>query len=103
ECARTPMQWTPGRNGGFSMAPRVVRPVISDPVFGYQKVNVAALRREPDSLLNWTERMISMRKECPEISWGTFTVLRTNDSVLALRYDWRQTSIVTLHNFADRT
>ncbi len=44
-----------------------------------------------------------MRKECPEISWGDFVVLRTNvPSVLALRYDWRETSLLTLHNFSDR-
>ena len=43
-----------------------------------------------------------MRKECPEISWGDFTILRSNTpEVLAIRYDWRNTSILTLHNFAD--
>jgi maltose alpha-D-glucosyltransferase/alpha-amylase len=103
ECARTPMQWTSERHGGFSRAARVVRPVINDAVFGYQKVNVSDMRRDPQSLLNWTERIIRMRKECPEISWGTFSVLRTTEpSVLALRYDWRETSLVTLHNFANR-
>ncbi len=104
ECARTPMQWTAGRNGGFSMAKDVVRPVISDPVYGYKEVNVAAQRRDPQSLLNWTERMIRMRRECPEISWGDFVVLRTNVAdVLAVRYDWRQTSLLTLHNFGSST
>ena len=103
ECARTPMQWTSERHGGFSRAARVVRPVINDPTFGYQKVNVSDMRRDPQSLLNWTERIIRMRKECPEISWGSFSVLRTTEpSVLALRYDWRDTSLVTLHNFANR-
>lgn len=103
ECARTPMQWTSERHGGFSRAARVVRPVINDPVFGYRKVNVSEMRRDPQSLLNWTERIIRMRRECPEISWGTFSVLRTTEpSVLALRYDWRETSLVTLHNFAKR-
>jgi maltose alpha-D-glucosyltransferase / alpha-amylase len=103
ECARTPMQWTSERHGGFSRAARVVRPVINDATFGYQKVNVSDMRRDPQSLLNWTERIIRMRKECPEISWGTFSVLRTTEpSVLALRYDWRETSLVTLHNFANR-
>ena len=101
ECARTPMQWTAGLNGGFSTSRTVIRPVIKDAVYGYQKVNVAEQRRDPDSLLNFTERMIRMRRECPEISWGDFTVLRTSaDEVLALRYDWRQTSLVTLHNFS---
>jgi maltose alpha-D-glucosyltransferase / alpha-amylase len=103
ECARTPMQWTSERHGGFSRAARVIRPVIKDSVFGYEKVNVSDLRRDPQSLLNWTERVIRMRKECPEISWGMFSVLRTAEStVLALRYDWRETSLVTLHNFANR-
>ncbi|MEX2270132.1 MAG: alpha-amylase family protein [Vicinamibacterales bacterium] len=101
ECARTPMQWTDGPHGGFSTAAKVVRPVIDDPVFGYQRVNVASLRHDPESLLNRTERVIRMRKECPEISWGGFEVLRTSAAeVLALRYDWRETSLITLHNFS---
>ena len=101
ECARTPMQWTTDRHGGFSRARRVVRPVINDKVYGYSRVNVADQRRDPQSLLNWTERMIRARKECPEISWGNFVVLRTNvPEVLAMRYDWRNTSLVTLHNFS---
>ena len=101
ECARTPMQWTDERHGGFSRAKTVVRPVIDDDTYGYRTLNVARQRRDNDSLLNWTERMIRGRKECPEISWGHFEVLRTNVSeVLALRYDWRETSIVTLHNFS---
>jgi maltose alpha-D-glucosyltransferase/alpha-amylase len=104
ECARTPMQWTAERHGGFSVARKVVRPVIDDDVYGFRRVNVADQRRDPQSLLNWTERMIRMRKECPEIAWGEFAVLRTNvREVLALRYDWRGTSVVTLHNFSNRT
>ena len=101
ECARTPMQWTDEPHGGFSRARKIVRPVIEDPVYGYKVRNVAEQRRDKDSLLNWTERIIRMRKECPEISWGNFEVLRTNvPEVLALRYDWRDTSLLTLHNFS---
>jgi maltose alpha-D-glucosyltransferase/alpha-amylase len=104
ECARTPMQWTSERHGGFSRARTVVRPAITDKVYGFEHVNVAAQRIDPDSLLNWTARMIRMRRECPEIAWGAFSVLRTNaPEVLALRYEWRNTSLLTLHNFADRT
>jgi maltose alpha-D-glucosyltransferase / alpha-amylase len=100
ECARTPMQWTSDRHGGFSRARRVVRPVIDDRVYGYKQVNVAMQRRDSNSILNWTERMIRARKECPEISWGDFRILRTNvPEVLAMRYDWRETSLVTVHNF----
>jgi maltose alpha-D-glucosyltransferase/alpha-amylase len=103
ECARTPMQWTPGRHGGFSTAKTIVRPVLNDRIYGHKTVNVAEQRRDPHSLLNWTERVLRMRRECPEISWGEFTVLRSNaPEVLAMRYDWRQTSLLTLHNFADR-
>jgi maltose alpha-D-glucosyltransferase / alpha-amylase len=104
ECARTPMQWTADRHGGFSRAKKVVRPVINDKTYGYQKVNVSDQRRDPQSILNWTERLIRMRKECPEISWGSFVVLRTNvPEVLALRYDWRDTSMLTVHNFSNKT
>jgi maltose alpha-D-glucosyltransferase/alpha-amylase len=102
ECARTPMQWTAERHGGFSHARRTVRPVIDDPEYGDKRVNVAQQRRDPESLLNWTERVVRMRRECPEISWGSFELLPTgSDEVLAIRYDWRNTSLVTLHNFAD--
>ena len=101
ECARTPMQWTSEVHGGFSRAKKVVRPVIDDPIYGYAVRNVADQRKDHESLLNWTERIIRMRKECPEISWGNFEVLRTNAAeVLALRYDWRDTSLITLHNFS---
>jgi maltose alpha-D-glucosyltransferase/alpha-amylase len=104
ECARTPMQWTADRHAGFSTARRTVRPVIDDAVFGYERVNVANQRRDPQSLLNWTERIIRMRRECPEISWGEFDVVRTSaPEVLALRYVWRDTSLLTLHNFAKGT
>jgi len=103
ECARTPMQWTNERHGGFTRAKAAFRPVNDDAVYGYEKVNVADQRREPSSLLNWTERRIRMRKECPEISWGQYEILRTNaPEVLVMRYDWRGTSLLTLHNFSDR-
>jgi maltose alpha-D-glucosyltransferase / alpha-amylase len=64
---------------------------------------VADQRREPHSLLNWTERRIRMRKECPELSWGDYVVLRSEASdVLAIRYDFRGVSMLTVHNFSGR-
>jgi maltose alpha-D-glucosyltransferase/alpha-amylase len=103
DCARTPMQWTSDPHGGFSRAERTVRPCIDDHEYGYPKVNVADQRRDPESLLNWTERRIRMRKECPELGWGDFTVLRVDaDDVLAIRYDFRGVSMVTVHNFGAR-
>jgi maltose alpha-D-glucosyltransferase/alpha-amylase len=102
ECARTPMQWSADRNGGFSTARRTVRPVISDPIYGYQRVNVEAQRRNPQTLLNWVERKIRMRRECPEISWGDWVILKTNaDDVLVMKFMWRGHSLIVLHNFAD--
>ena len=65
-------------------------------------MNVADQRRDPDSLLNWTERIIRTRKECPEISWGDWQILRSGtEQVLAMRYDWEGQTAVFLHNFAD--
>jgi maltose alpha-D-glucosyltransferase/alpha-amylase len=103
ECTRTPMQWTHEFQGGFSRAKKLIAPVIEDAEYGYKVVNVAEQRRDPHSLLNVTERMIRTRRECPEIGWGPFTILTTNvPEVLALRYDWRNTSLLTLHNFSGR-
>jgi maltose alpha-D-glucosyltransferase/alpha-amylase len=102
ECARMPMQWTSDRHGGFSKGRRVVRPVINDATYGYKHVNVADQTRDPGSLLNWTARMLRSRRECPEFSWGQFKILDTREpAVLAIRYDWRGTSVVTIHNFSE--
>ena len=104
ECARTPMQWTAAMHGGFSRAQEVVRPVIDDAQFGFQTVNVAQQKRDPGSLLNWTERMIRVRQECPEIGWGQYKIVKTSArSTLAIYYEFRGTALVVLHNFADET
>ena len=92
---------SPEKNGGFTTADRPVRPGVSDPIYGYQRVNVAAQRRDPNSLLNWTERTIRMRKECPELAWGDWTILPTEAAeVLVMRHDWADQTIVTVHNFS---
>ena len=64
---RTPMQWTPDRNAGFSTCDpgRLYLPVIMDPVYGYQVTNVEAQTRNSSSLLHWTRRMIQVRKAEP--------------------------------------
>jgi maltose alpha-D-glucosyltransferase/alpha-amylase len=103
ECARTPMQWSGETNGGFSRAKRTVKPVISDPIYGYQRINVESQRRDPNSFLNWVERKIRMRRECPEISWGDWRILETREpGVLVMRYDWDAHSIIVLHNFGGK-
>jgi maltose alpha-D-glucosyltransferase/alpha-amylase len=100
ECARTAMQWSDQEYGGFSTAPKCDVPIIDDGEHGYRKLNVASQRREADSLLNWVERRIRARKELTEISWGECTVVPTQTSgVLVLRYEWRNTAVVIVHNF----
>jgi maltose alpha-D-glucosyltransferase / alpha-amylase len=101
-CARTPMQWSTEPHGGFTKADKPVVPVISEGPYGYQHVNAAQQRREPNSLLNWTERIVRMRKEVPEIGWGTFVALPVRDpAILAIRYDWRNNSVLFVHNLSE--
>jgi maltose alpha-D-glucosyltransferase / alpha-amylase len=99
--ARTPMQWSTEPHAGFTKAEQATTPVIDRGPYGYQHVNVAEQRRDPNSFLNWTERAIRMRKEIPEIGWGDFAVLPTGtNNVFALRYDWRNNAVVFLHNLS---
>jgi maltose alpha-D-glucosyltransferase / alpha-amylase len=99
-CARTPMQWSNEPRGGFTKSDRPFLPVISGGPYGFEHVNAATQRRHPESLLNWTERIIRMRKEVPEIGWGNFQIVSSRDSaVLIIRYDWRNNSVLLVHNF----
>src|ERR1700732_4584770 len=77
-CCRTPMQWSTEPHGGFTKSKNPVVPVISAGPYGYEHVNAAEQRRDPNSLLNWTERIIRMRKEMPEIGWGDFVAIRVS-------------------------
>jgi maltose alpha-D-glucosyltransferase / alpha-amylase len=100
-CARTPMQWSTEPQAGFTKSDDPVTPLISGGPFGYEHVNAAQQRRDPNSMLNWTERIIRMRKEVPEIGWGDFQIVQTRDpAVFAIRYDWRNNSVLFLHNLA---
>ncbi|WP_164100840.1 alpha-amylase family protein [Candidatus Laterigemmans baculatus] len=103
---RTPMQWANKHNGGFSCADpdQLIRPPVSGGPFGYEQVNVAAQQRDPDSLLSITERMIRVRKECPEIGWGKCRTLETQDrQITAHQCEWRGESIIVVHNFGERS
>jgi maltose alpha-D-glucosyltransferase/alpha-amylase len=98
-CARTPMQWSNEPHAGFTESDKPCAPVIDKGPYGFEHVNVAKQRRDPDSMMNWTERIIRMRKEVPEIGWGDFTVIATRDrTVLIIRYDWRNNSVLFIHN-----
>lgn len=101
ECARTPMQWSTEPNAGFTRSDRPVTPVISGGPFGFEHVNAAQQRRDPNSMLNWTERVIRMRKEVPEVGWGDFQVIPTRDRcAFVIRYDWRNNSVLFIHNLS---
>jgi maltose alpha-D-glucosyltransferase / alpha-amylase len=95
---RTPMQWSGDRNAGFSRADaaRLYSPVTTDPVYGYQAVNVEAQLRNPSSLLNWMKRLIRIRKSYPVFGRGAVTFLHPdNHKVLVyIRHDERQTVLV---------
>jgi maltose alpha-D-glucosyltransferase / alpha-amylase len=98
-CARTTMQWSNEPHGGFTKSDKPHIPVISGGPYGFEHINAAIQRRHPDSLLNWTERIIRMRKEVPEVGWGDFTVISSSDpAVLIMRYDWRNNWVLFVHN-----
>ena len=98
---RTPMQWTSDRNGGFSKADpaRLVAPLIMDPVYGYQAVNVEAQERYPFSLLSWTKRLVAMRKQHQVFGRGALEFIPCpNRKVLAfVRRDDKETILVVVN------
>jgi trehalose synthase len=100
---RSPMQWSPERHGGFTAADQPFRPLVATAGCTPDEINVAHQRRDDGSLLNWFERLIRRRKECPELGWGTCTLLETGEpSVFAHRADWGESTIVAVHNLAAR-
>ncbi len=100
---RTPMQWSPEKNGGFSNADpgRLIRPVVMSSDFGFDKVNVATQDREQDSRLSRMQHLLHIRRKCPEIGWGNYQVLPgCHRSVLAHRCQWRRSGLVAAHNLS---
>lgn len=108
DAVRTPMQWTPDRNAGFSSCDpgRIYLPVIMDPSYGFQAINVEAQLNNTSSLLNWTRRMIEVRKQHHAFAEGEFIDLGgSNPSVLAykrrwLRPDGRQDVVLCVNNLS---
>jgi len=102
---RTPMQWTPDRNGGFSSTDpqRLYLPPVMDPIYGYQSLNVEAQQRHPQSLLHWTRRMIEIRKRHPVFGLGAYDELNSsNPSVLAFVREHDATTTWQEHDATDR-
>lgn len=100
---RTPMQWKGGINGGFSTADpeRLFLPLIDDPVYGFAAVNVESQGRNPSSLLNWTKRLIAVRKAHPAFGRGTLQFLRPgNRKILAYLRAHRDETILCVANLA---
>jgi trehalose synthase len=102
---RVPMQWSDEPHAGFSPreTKRLRRPVVDDPRFAPDRVNVAAQRRDPESLLNWMERLIRQRKERPELGWGSYRLVETAEpTIFAHRCDWDENVVLTVHNLGPR-
>ena len=100
---RTPMQWSPDRNGGFSRADpaALVLPTIMDPLYGYGAVNVEAQSRDPHSLLNWMRRMLAVRGRHPAFGRGKLTLLYPkNRKVLAYLRQYRDDTLLCVANVA---
>jgi trehalose synthase len=92
---RSPMQWSSERHRGFTTAAKPFRPLAPG------TAEVAAQRRDPDSLLTWMEQLIRRRRECPELGWGRVTLLDSADpAVLAHRADWDGSAIVAVHSLS---
>jgi maltose alpha-D-glucosyltransferase / alpha-amylase len=100
---RTPMQWTPDRNAGFSSCDpqRLYLPVIMDPVYGYQVINVESQMRSSTSLLHWTRRMIDVRKRHPTFGMGDYEELGvSNPSVLAFVRQFGDDLVLCVNNLS---
>ena len=100
---RTPMQWSPDRNAGFSTCDpaRMYLPPIMDPVYGYQGLNVESEMRQSTSLLWWTKRMIEVRKRHPVFGLGTYEELwASNPSVLAYVREFGDDRVLCVANLS---
>lgn len=100
---RTPMQWSPDRNGGFSKVDpqRLYLPVIMDPVYGYESVNVEAQSRDPSSLLNWMKRMIAVRKAYKAFGRGNLEFLHPrNRKIIAYLRQHQDETILCVANLS---
>ncbi len=100
---RTPMQWTPDRNGGFSRCDpaRLYLPMIMDPVCGYEAVNVEAQSRSLASLLSWTKRLISVRKSNKIFGRGSLSFIRpANRSVFVYVRQYQDDVLLCVANLS---
>ncbi|TXL75198.1 maltose alpha-D-glucosyltransferase [Vineibacter terrae] len=100
---RTPMQWSPDRNGGFSRAnpARLVLPTNMDPIYGFEALNVEAQSADPHSLLNWTRRMLAVRKGRRVFGRGSLRFLYPlNRKILAYLREYQDESVLCVTNLS---
>jgi maltose alpha-D-glucosyltransferase/alpha-amylase len=100
---RTPMQWSPDRNGGFSQAnpQRLILPTILDPEYAYQTVNVEVQQQNPSSLLWWMKRAIALRRQHPTFACGKLRMLAPeNRKVLAFLTEGESETLLVVVNLS---
>ncbi len=100
---RTPMQWTGDRNAGFSRADpsMLYQPLILDPIYNYQAINVEAQTRNPTSLLNWVRRLIRVRKKHPLFARGSFRFVPCkNPRVVAYVREYEGKTVLVVNNLS---
>ncbi|MEJ2422269.1 MAG: putative maltokinase [Acidobacteriota bacterium] len=100
---RTPMQWSPDRNAGFSFAnpQQLYLPVIIDPQYNFAAVNVEIQRENPTSLWWWTKRMIGLRNRCRAFGRGSFELVHpSNPKILAFLRRWEDEIILVVANLS---
>jgi len=100
---RTPMQWSPDRNGGFSRAnpARLVLPTNMDPIYGFEALNVEAQSADPHSLLNWTRRMLAVRKRHRVFGRGSLRFLYPlNRKILVYLREYQDESVLCVTNLS---
>ncbi|MBF0147088.1 MAG: maltose alpha-D-glucosyltransferase [Magnetococcales bacterium] len=100
---RTPMQWSPDRNAGFSTADpqRLYLPPNMDPIFGFQALNVEAQMRKPSSILHWVKRLINVRKKSKAFGCGSITFLEPgNRKILSYVRHWGDETLLCVVNLS---
>ncbi len=101
---RTPMQWSPDRNGGFSRADpeRLTLPALMGPLYGYETINVEAQQRNAHSLLNWTRRMLAKRQQSRVFGRGTLRFLYPgNRKILAYLREYEGEGLLCVANLSN--
>ncbi|MDQ3784237.1 MAG: maltose alpha-D-glucosyltransferase [Actinomycetota bacterium] len=105
DSVRTPMQWTLDRNAGFSRADfaQLYLPVLLDPVYGYQAVNVESAQRDQYSFLQWIRRMLAIRRQHPVFSMGSLQMLHpANPSIFAYVRKVNDDIVLVVNNLSAR-